>query len=92
MDAEIKEKWVEKLRSGEYQQCQNTLYKPASNTYCCLGVLCDILNVDKSYGFFYFQKDFSHPITVDQQRMCIKLNDTDNKNFSEIADYIEANF
>lgn len=38
------DKWLAALRSGEYQQGENAMYNPNSNTYCCLGVLqkvCD---------------------------------------------------
>lgn len=41
MNAEIKQKWIEALRSGEYRQGINYL-RGNDNTYCCLGVLCDL--------------------------------------------------
>lgn len=43
MDAELKARWVKALRSGEYQQCQETLHDGAG--YCCLGVLANICNL-----------------------------------------------
>lgn len=45
MDAELKAKWVTALRSGEYRQGRYNL-RTASDTYCCLGVLCDVINPD----------------------------------------------
>ncbi len=33
-------KWVAALRSGEYEQGHNALR--TENTYCCLGVACDL--------------------------------------------------
>lgn len=42
MDATIKEKWVAALRSGDYKQGKKVLHNEDNNTYCCLGVLCDI--------------------------------------------------
>ena len=50
MNKEIKEKWLEALRSGEYSQTRghlrNTLPEdedqPYPIGYCCLGVLCDL--------------------------------------------------
>lgn len=42
MDADIKRQWVEALRSGKYQQGAGQLRQ--YDTYCCLGVLCDVLN------------------------------------------------
>jgi len=40
MNPQIKQKWVDALRSGEYQQGQN--YLRTDNGFCCLGVLCDL--------------------------------------------------
>lgn len=40
MNKEIKKRWVEALRSGKYIQGQN--YLLSNDTYCCLGVLCDL--------------------------------------------------
>lgn len=40
MKPEIKQKWVEALRSGEYIQGKCVLY--AGKKFCCLGVLCDL--------------------------------------------------
>lgn len=43
---EAQQKWVEALRSGEYQQCRTQLCllgadeKPSG--YCCLGVACEL--------------------------------------------------
>lgn len=41
MDKQIKARWVEALRSGSYAQGRHTLRSPR-DTYCCLGVLCDL--------------------------------------------------
>lgn len=40
MKPEIKELWVEALRSGKYDQTKNTLRR--GDSFCCLGVLCDL--------------------------------------------------
>lgn len=40
MNQAIKERWIEALRSGEYQQTQARLRR--NQGYCCLGVLCDL--------------------------------------------------
>ena len=45
MNQEIKEKWIQALKSGEYEQCQGFLRiinTKGELEYCCLGVLCDI--------------------------------------------------
>ena len=44
MKTEIKEKWLTALRSGNYKQTKGTLRK--NNSFCCLGVLCDIVKDD----------------------------------------------
>lgn len=50
MDKEIKIKWLEALRSGKYIKGRNCLRKTTVidgiTSYCCLGVLCDIVNPD----------------------------------------------
>jgi hypothetical protein len=40
MNAQVKAKWLEALRSGEYKQGTRRLY--IGERYCCLGVLCDL--------------------------------------------------
>lgn len=49
---EIKEKWLEALKSGKYKQGVGMLYK--CGEHCCLGVLCEIhpnLSItDHGYG------------------------------------------
>jgi hypothetical protein len=38
---EIKQLWVDALRSGKYQQGEGVL-KSLDHKFCCLGVLCDL--------------------------------------------------
>lgn len=58
MDKKTKQKWVKALRSGKYQQGEGSLRKTSScftggeedkeeNKFCCLGVLCDIVEPKK---------------------------------------------
>lgn len=46
MNQEVKEKWVAALRSGKYEQGRHSLHGER-NSYCCLGVLCDISGLGK---------------------------------------------
>jgi hypothetical protein len=51
MDPKIKAKWTEALRSREYKQAINGLRVEINGeegvlSYCCLGVLCDVLGTD----------------------------------------------
>lgn len=41
MKAEVLKLWTDALRSGDYVQGQKRL-KTGNNTFCCLGVLCDL--------------------------------------------------
>ena len=43
MDKEIKAKWLTALRSGDYAQGKGALRRAQDDTYCCLGVLCDVM-------------------------------------------------
>jgi len=63
MKPEVKAKWIEALRSGEYQQAQNSLkadiysnyeYDPEviGQGYCCLGVLCDLYRKEVKADFW----------------------------------------
>lgn len=90
MEAELKSKWVEALRSGKYEQGRASLR--SGGKYCCLGVLCAVAgleistdgeNVDGGYG----------PITELGVRTDTLwwMNDQEKKSFTEIADYIEKN-
>lgn len=48
MDAELKEKWVAALRSGDYRQGTGQLAGREGDgvyAFCCLGVLCDIAGI-----------------------------------------------
>lgn len=50
MNQEIKTKWVNALRSGDYEQGQGALKKP-NGQYCCLGVLCDLYDKHRMEEF-----------------------------------------
>jgi hypothetical protein len=74
MNSEIKEKWINALRSQEYKQSQH--YLRDDYGYCCLGVLCDIyakeMNVpweqpyeeDGINDYYYFNEAENLPIEV----------------------------
>jgi len=48
MNQEIKAKWLEALRSGEYKQGMKKL--KSGDNFCCLGVLCDIYRKETGKG------------------------------------------
>ena len=41
MNQDIKQRWIDALRSGQYQQGIDCL-RDAQDRFCCLGVLCDL--------------------------------------------------
>ena len=45
MKADVAERWIAALRSGEYEQGRFQL-QPELGRYCCLGVLCDLAAQD----------------------------------------------
>ena len=49
MKAELKTKWLEALRSGEYKQCQGSLTDNGGG-YCCLGVLAKVAGLPIIYN------------------------------------------
>jgi hypothetical protein len=51
MNQEIKQRWIEALRSGEYQQGKDSLFH--CGKFCCLGVLTDLYI--KEYGLQWKQ-------------------------------------
>jgi hypothetical protein len=49
MDQEMKQKWIDALRGGNYLQNQGCLKAEVYEGkigYCCLGVLCDLVDPD----------------------------------------------
>ena len=84
MKKDIREKWVAALRSGKYEQGQNNL-RSVDNKFCCLGVLCDIIDntkwetfekansAKKTYPFTY--EGFSGTITNDLKKIAGLPND-----------------
>lgn len=104
MDQTLKAEFVSALRSGKYEQGQRALRR--ENTFCCLGVLCDLMGAEWEDGDGIdlgaevngeHQNYYLGPIVLKtagladwQQEHLYHMND-DGKSFAEIADYIEQN-
>lgn len=102
MDQKIKDRWVEALRSGEYEQGRGAL--KSGDRFCCLGVLCDLFVKDGlgTWGQDLFGSNgYLPPVVVAWAGLRNKspavdsltltcLNDTFKTNFTQIADLIEA--
>jgi len=100
MDANLKAKWIEALRSGEYPQSRLGLRN--AEGFCCLGVLCDVMGADwKSDGEVVVcgirQAGYLDDVLLktvgfseETQEHLYNMNDG-GMPFSKIADHIEAN-
>lgn len=90
MNAELKDKWLAALRSGEYQQTRSALKN--EDGYCCLGVLAHVYSGDwgrdNKKGYEKVREVLADKYTLDSL-MC--LNDTEDLSFPAIADWIETN-
>lgn len=80
MKAEIKQRWLEALRSGRYAQGEGALKQQHDGEekpqYCCLGVLCDLHRIstkrvgwtdggaESDDNFSYFEEDCFVPEQV----------------------------
>jgi hypothetical protein len=96
MNASIKAQWLAALRGKEYKQGRNQLHHTDDNTFCCLGVLCDIQS-PAGRGTWYGAMGFPPPelragLFMGDCGRLSRLNDVERKSFREIADYVEANF
>lgn len=47
MSAELRDRWVAALRSGEFKQAKHTLLTPEGEM-CCFGVLCKLEGIEVS--------------------------------------------
>lgn len=105
MNIELRRKWIEALRSGQYTQGFGRL-QTEDGKFCCLGVLCDVSGVghwDFRLGYPVYlasEKDSGKVllpeairamigISKEQELKLARLNDVKPQSFSEIADYIE---
>ena len=98
-----KEEWIAALRSGEYRQGQRALHNRQDNSFCCLGVLCEISempkNADENFTSYVFPdnaQSFLLPSAGLYNYLGLpyyfnsvaNMNDND-KSFNEIADWLE---
>lgn len=66
MTKELKDQWLTALRSGEYKQGKGTLKQQQSPgtsdcTYCCLGVLCDIVGPENWSPTYSGKYKYTYP-------------------------------
>lgn len=102
MDQEIKAKWLEALRGGQFRQATGIL-RSRDDKYCCLGVLCQIVEPERwgqfpDGGWRHGEVRSGMPdIDVTEKAgindheeigVLANMND-DGASFAVIADYIE---
>lgn len=104
MNKELKQKWVEALRSGKYKQGKEALRRcEPEESFCCLGVLCDIVDPHNwelvDLGDIYTHKgksgypdrEIARSVGLDDQFITNLAMANDNgKSFEQIAARIEA--
>lgn len=105
LDAALKAKWIEALRSGDYEQARGTLYD--GEGYCCLGVLCKVAGLtinsdgDGIVGMPIGEHEAYRPIYdlvggIDRSHSLSMrndgLDDYPKHSFDEMASFIERNF
>ncbi len=103
MNKKLKAAWVKALRSGKYRQVRGMLHhKGHGNSYCCLGVLCDV--AEKTTKFKADRDEYGRIVggLLDdqpsrfglrryQRDKLVELNDKAKLSFKEIADHIQKN-
>jgi hypothetical protein len=105
MNPEIKIKWLDALRSGKYPKGKGRLRKTKTDvngleniTYCCLGVLCDIIDNTRwnqkdeynNINGWYLPSEIAISLNIDNhnQSMLSSINDT-TETFDDVIKYIE---
>lgn len=95
MNAQLKAKWVEALRSGKFKQGSGWLER--NEAYCCLGVLCAIqddewkLHWTNDSMYTESLPDYLNAGLAETDRHELAGMNDGGKPFSEIADFIEKN-
>jgi hypothetical protein len=96
--------WIDTLESGKYKQAHSQLKK--MNSFCCLGVLCDLATKDGS-EFYWCENNFTDDVVEEDCFLPTKfanylglsqgdvedisaLNDISDCSFPEIAAYLEV--
>jgi len=93
----LKERWINALRSGDFEQTHNSLFVDKkgmplgvdeinkANAFCCLGVLAA---VDKPHYMVYPEEKVLEEMGVASD-VLINMNDGLRYDFDQIANYIE---
>lgn len=94
MDAKLKADWTAALRSGEYKQGRRRFRIESAGgvKHCCLGVLCEVAGAPIEQGPSNDNYEFvGRALGAVNPADLWRMNDTQGKSFSEIADWIDTN-
>ena len=107
MNKELKQKWIDALRSGKYTQGRGVL-RSRTNSFCCLGVLLDISGKgewkgdgDSTYDFVvkdaFFDEEWPHWSTISTEleaagRRITGLSQEQESRLIELNDRVGASF
>ena len=101
MKSEVKTKWINALKSGNYQQCTGTIYDKGK--HCAYGVLCDIYAKEKGVRLSnilmrtpsnsLIPRSVAKWAGIDgvNHDPVVRMNDLLRNGFDEIAEYIKEN-
>jgi hypothetical protein len=100
MEASLKAKWIEALRSGKYKQGRWAL-RTKSDDFCCLGVLCDVSGVSEweEHALCYSYDGtwrllpplLRNQLTPEAGHALMAMNAYSGMSFPDIADWIKTN-
>jgi hypothetical protein len=93
---EIKDKWVEALKSGNYIQTHTILereeFEEGKKSHCCIGVLGCIMNMDNntddSYNFLI--SSIGNELTKSIWRLNDRSYNEDKRDYSNVIPLIET--
>lgn len=92
MNPKHKKVWVKALESENFKQTTATLYSASNNAYCCLGVAKSVCLGEPSKkitgGSLNPAERESLGLTDRMHDRLVELNDSDGKNFKQIASWI----
>lgn len=103
MNPDVKKRWIEALRSGDYKQGRGWL-RNIDDEYCCLGVLENLIQPEgwsaqaggwsaSNNSVMFISDATRHQASISHEatNCLMNMNDMEGKTFSQIADYIEEN-
>lgn len=105
MNQELKQYWIDALKSGKYQQGTQGFLRDGKHNYCVLGVLADILDPSDwklaqcrgkhvwawngAHSIFCPPSKYKEKITGIPYSKLVQLNDETRLAFEELADWID---